>query len=194
MITIKKIAILLITIGLVTLCYPQAQLFLVKKEQRKIIDVWEGNVSDVQQKEVPKQQSEELHHMLGVLQIEKINLEIPIFDKLSEENLKLGLTTIKEQEVVGEGNFSVAGHRSHTFGKMFNRLYEVEYGDFIHVKTNEATYIYKVVQKEIIPKEQVQVLSEVEGKKMITLITCHPLYQKDPPNRLMVQGELVKKI
>lgn len=194
MITIKKIAILLIIIGLVTLCYPQAQLFLVKKEQREIIDVWEGNVSSVQKKEVPIEQQEELHHMLGVLQIEKINLEIPIFDELSEENLKLGLTTIKEQEVVGEGNFSVAGHRSHTFGKMFNRLHEVEYGDFIHVKTTEATYIYKVVQKEIIPKEQVQVLSEVEGKKLITLITCHPLYQKDPPNRLMVQGELVKKI
>ncbi len=50
--------------------------------------------------------------------------------------------------VLGEtGNYAIAGHRNHTYGKNFNRLEELEQGDIIYASDNENQYKYTVVDK-----------------------------------------------
>lgn len=127
----------------------------------------------------------------GVLTIDKINLKLPIITDATQAHLALSVASILHTGKSGQiGNYAIAGHRSHTFGKNFNRLDEVEVGDNIQVQTAAETYTYVVKSKQYVKPMQVEVLEGNGKDREITLITCHPLY--NPTKRIIVKGILVE--
>lgn len=92
------------------------------------------------------------------------------------------------------GNFSLAAHRT-TYGKPFNRVADLEVGDPLVVRTEDAWYVYRVTSWLIVDPDQVEVIAPVPGepgaapsRPMITLTTCHPMYSA--AERWIVHGEL----
>lgn len=133
-------------------------------------------------------------HMEGILKIDKISLSLPILKGATKENLNLSIASIDGTgRPWNKGNYAIAGHRSHTFGRNFNRLDELVIGDsIVVVDVDNNSFSYIVKQKLIVNAEDVWVLNNTKDKKEITLITCHPLYAKHPPTRLIIKGEMVK--
>ncbi|WP_412176741.1 sortase [Bacillus sp. T3] len=83
----------------------------------------------------------------------------------------------------------MAGHRSYTYGKFFNRLDELVKGDQVILYAQNSVYTYKVFDKKIVSPSSVDVINPISGKSVLTLITCHPKYSDK--QRLIVFCELI---
>lgn len=114
---------------------------------------------------------------IGTIKIDKIDAKIPILDGATKTNLRVGAGQITGTTKLGEvGNAALAAHRSHTYGRMFNRLDEIEVGDKIQVETKDGTFEYTVYKKLVVEPTDLTVLNRNNKDKVLTLITCTPLY------------------
>jgi sortase A len=128
-------------------------------------------------------------YMLGVIEINKIGLKLPILQGATQENLKYGTGHLSGTALPGsEGNSAIAAHRSRSFGKMFNRLNEISVDDEIIVKDRNRTYIYKVYRTDIVTPDNLSVLESRKDEKILTLITCDPV--DTATHRLIIQAKL----
>ena len=140
----------------------------------------------------PKPQySKEVLQPIGVLKIDKIKVNLPILEGTSQKNLKIGAGWMKETTKIGEvGNTALAAHRSHTYGRFFNRLDEIEIGDRVMITAQGKEYSYEVFNKVVVKPTDVSVLKRNKKDKILTLITCHPLYKAT--DRLIIQAKIVE--
>lgn len=134
-------------------------------------------------------------HTEAILKIDAINLKIPILDGASDANLRLSVASLKESgKPWTSGNYAIAGHRSRTYGKQFNRLNDLTTGHLITIiGLDSNTYVYEIVEKTIVHETDSTVLEPDLNQKTVTLITCHPLNEKNPPNRLIIKGNLISE-
>ncbi|WP_059171856.1 class D sortase [Bacillus sp. FJAT-27445] len=142
------------------------------------------NASSEKKKRQPSSQ------VIGVLQIKKISLKIPILEGATMNNMRKGAGLITGTAMLGKpGNSAIAAHRSRHYGHMFNRLDELEKGDRIVIKDQNKTYIYKVFKKTVVKPTNTSVLNTIPQKQTLTLVTCTPI--KTATHRLIVQAKLI---
>ncbi|OCA82405.1 hypothetical protein A8F94_21105 [Bacillus sp. FJAT-27225] len=134
----------------------------------------------------PKEKS----HVLGVIEIKKIGVQLPLLEGATTENMKYGAGHLTGTAYPGEaGNAAIAAHRSRSFGRMFNRLGELESGDSIVIKNKQQTYKYKVFKISIVTPVDTSVLRGNGDDRMLTLITCDPV--DTATHRLIIHAKLV---
>lgn len=127
----------------------------------------------------------------GVLQIDKINLKLPILTDATVKNLKVSVASIANTGKPGVvGNYAIAGHRNLTYGKNFNRLDEVDLGDIIQVETGSKHFKYIVEDKQYVLPTDISVLKGNGKDTEITLITCDPM--DNPTHRLIIKGKIAE--
>ena len=125
--------------------------------------------------------------MIGVLFIDKIAVRIPVMTGVDDETLRVAAGRMPESGKLDEiGNVVLAGHRSYTFGKYFNRLDELEVGDTFTIKTGKKTLEYTIFKKFIVEPDDFSILNYNKTDKICTLFTCHPVVIAN--KRLVVQG------
>ncbi|GAF63279.1 putative sortase [Bacillus sp. TS-2] len=123
------------------------------------------------------------------LEIPDIDLNQMILPETTEETLNLGLTQIKPNQVPGEGNFTVAGHRGYRGDRFFRNLPDVPIGATVNLIVKNKTYTYEITSSEIIEPTQTDILLDTDGKNEITLITC----TVDGKQRIVLKGILVSE-
>ncbi len=125
---------------------------------------------------------------VALMEIDKIDVKLPVAEGTELDILKfaLGHMTETAPPLGAIGNSVVAGHRSHSFGTFFNRLDEVEIGDEIKVSVGGKTYIYEVYETLIVEPDDLSVLRGSSNHRVLTLITCHPMYTST--HRLIVHA------
>lgn len=137
--------------------------------------------------EEPKQK------VLGIIQIKKIKVKAPIVEGVRPSNLKSAVGHIPGTAALGQpGNSALAGHRSYTFGKFFNRLDEIVVGDEIVITTKKEDLTYKVFKTHVVTPDDVSVLKGSKDDNIITLITCTPIYVAS--HRLIVVARLENRV
>lgn len=128
--------------------------------------------------------------VLGVIEINKINLRLPILYGASKSNLDLASGLLKGTSLPGApGNSAIAAHRSRSYGSMFNRLDEIGAGDVVTVRDKKGTYQYKVYETLVVEPQDVSVLNSSRDEKTLTLITCTPI--DTATHRLIVKAEML---
>jgi len=131
--------------------------------------------------------------VLGIIQIKKIKVKAPIVEGVKSSNLKVGVGHIPGTAGLGQpGNSALAGHRSYTFGKFFNRLDELVIGDEILITTKKEDLKYKVYKIHVVTPDDVSVLKGSKDDTIITLITCTPIYVAS--HRLIVLARLEDRV
>lgn len=126
---------------------------------------------------------------IGILYIDKIKLKLPIFSGTSNANLKIGVGWMKETASIGQnGNAALAAHRSHTYGRFFNRLDELQIDDTFTISVGDQQYKYVVFNKVVVEPTDVSVLKQNKKEQVVTLITCTPLITAT--HRLIIQARL----
>lgn len=139
----------------------------------------------------PSSKPKEVIQPIGVLKIDKIKVNLPILEGATQKNLKIGAGWMKETTKLGEvGNTALAAHRSHTFGRFFNRLDEMEIGDKVRINVQGKDYQYEVFNKIIVKPTDISVLNRNKKDKILTLITCHPMYTAT--DRLIIQAKIIE--
>lgn len=139
----------------------------------------------------PKPVKRIVQKVLGSIQINKIKVKYPIVEGVKAENLRVAIGHIPGTAGLGEvGNTALAGHRSHAFGKFFNRLDELEAGDEIIITVNKKSFKYVVYDKLVVDPTDTSVLRGTKKNKVVTLITCTPLYSST--HRLVIHAQMVQ--
>lgn len=154
-------------------------------EAEDIVKVKKTIVSDRPQ----EKKKDGLEGARGIVRINRIDLEMIVFEGATARNLSKGVGIVESKKQFGVNNVGLAGHRALVKGKQFNRLDELAPRDVIEVTTRSGVFEYEVTRKFVVPKNDVSVLNDT-GTPLITLITCTPLGQSNPPNRLIVQAAL----
>lgn len=193
----KKFGIFLITLGISILIFTGVINYIAYKERQALIETALGVKSsiaanDLEKNNVKKDNRYNAKNPIGVLEIPKIDLIIPIVEGATEESLRNAAGHIEGTGPLGvdSSNYCIAGHRAHYTGGFFHRLDELEVGDEIKIKTKDGEFYFNVIEKKIVTPDKVEVLNPTKGKSLVTLITCHPLYSNK--QRLIVVAELKK--
>lgn len=126
---------------------------------------------------------------IGVLKIDKIKVKLPIFAGTTNSILRIGVGWMKETNPIGSnGNAALAAHRSHTFGRFFNRLDEIVLDDTFTITVGDKVYKYVVFNKVVVEPSDVSVLKQPKNDQIVTLITCTPFITAT--HRLIIQARL----
>lgn len=130
---------------------------------------------------------------IGILTIPKIEAQLPVTAGVSEEQLKVSEGWVTQSSPVGsKGNAVVAGHRSYTYGKHFNRLGELGIGDEILYADAEGVEMrFLVSEVRVVEPDDAEVFAPApEGAAWLTLYTCTPV--RTASHRLIVRAERVE--
>lgn len=126
----------------------------------------------------------------GMIQIPSINMNLPILEGMSQGNLSVGAGTMKANQELGKGNFTLAGHYMTNAGLLFGGIKNVQKNDLVQVTYKNKTMNFKVTKVKQITAEDNQVIFDSEGNGILTLITCDSSVA-GTDGRLMVRCEPV---
>ncbi len=125
--------------------------------------------------------------VIASIAVPSVSINLPIFKGLDNTSLLYGAGTLSPDQEMGKGNYALASHRATNPELLFTPLENLEMGAKIYLTDLENVYTYKTFFKEKVAPTDTQLLNEVEGKEIVTLITCGDM---DAVTRLVVQGEL----
>lgn len=188
----KHLAYLLVITGILVMLYPLAGGLYSRYLQQQLLDDWEQDAQAVGEEDPAgfNPRGFEDGAVIARLRIERIDLEVPVLWGATEANLRLGAALHEDSAGIGqEGNAVIAAHRSHTPGMLFNRLQEVEAGDEVVLETREDSYRYVVFRQSVVRPDNLPPAEVGGDERLLTLVTCHPLYSPNPPWRLVVQAK-----
>ena len=121
--------------------------------------------------------------------IPKINVDAPIINGVSWEDLKQGVGHLPGSANPGErGNLYLAAHND-IFGEIFRYLDKLEVGDEYFIYAGEQKFRYVVKEKRIIAPTDVEVMLPTT-EPVATLQTCYP-YLIDS-HLIVIIGELAE--
>jgi sortase A len=131
--------------------------------------------------------AEHFDEPVAVLRVDKIHLEVPVFEGTSDRVLNRGLGRIEGTARIGEsGNVGIAGHRD----GFFRGLKDVEVGDTMELETPAGTQTYVIDSITLVNPDDVSVLKN-ESAPELTLVTCFPFYfVGSAPERYIVRASL----
>jgi len=122
----------------------------------------------------------------AILNIEHLNIRVPVFNGASDLNLNRGVARIIGTGRIGEqGNLGIAGHRD----GFFRPLKDIQLGDRLTLETHFGTETFAVSSIEIVDPTELSVLAPTDTTT-VTLVTCYPFYHiGNAPQRFIVKAE-----
>ena len=128
--------------------------------------------------------------IIGIINIPKIDLEYPILDITTKENMRTSITRFSGGNVNEIGNLALAGHNNYD-GTMFGKNDELVVGDKIYLTDlQKNTVEYEINSIFVTDPNDVSILETNEEEiRDVTLITC----ENGNKARLIIKAEEVKK-
>ena len=186
--------LILLSIGLV--CFKQYQTQSNKMQEDELKEEFYKEYEEI--RNIPKIEFQETEEVVvekkveeskpinkvsyvGVLKIEKINLERGLVDKNSSyNNVDINIQTLKESDTpdVDNGNVILAGHSGNGRTAYFKNLYKLVNDDIVSVFYDGYEYKYKVVNIYDIDKTGTAHIVRNSNKNTLTLITCRDKTEK----------------
>lgn len=131
--------------------------------------------------------------VFAYLIIPKLDMKKPIYLDATYKHLDLGVAQVEGTSLPLGGKSTrsvIAGHRGWWGDLMFYNVEKLEAGDDIFIDGRSGLLKYKVTGQEIIDPSDWEKILPIEGRDMVTLLTCHP--KRPPrPKRLLINAERV---
>lgn len=131
--------------------------------------------------------------VFAYLIIPKLDMKKPIYLDATYDHLDWGVAQVEGTSIPLGGKSTrsvIAGHRGWWGDLMFYNIDKLEVGDEILIDGRSGLLKYKVTGQEIIDPSDWESILPIEGRDMITLLTCHP--KRPPrPKRLLINAERV---
>lgn len=130
--------------------------------------------------------------VMGVVEIPKIDISLPIFHTTSKEVLEKGAGHLEGSSlpIGGESTHAViTAHRGLPSAALFTDLDRLKEGDHFLLHVLDETLCYEVDQILTVEPDDTDALAVEEGEDLVTLVTCTPYGVNT--HRLMVRGHRV---
>ena len=129
--------------------------------------------------------------VIGGIAIPEVEINLPIFKGLDNVNLFYGAGTMKPNQKMGEGNYSLASHHIFTAENasqmLFSPLVNAKEGMKIYLTDKDKVYTYEIREVKHVTPDRVDEIDDREGINEITLVTC---VDYDATERIIVKGDL----
>ena len=129
--------------------------------------------------------------VIGGIAIPEVEINLPIFKGLDNVNLFYGAGTMKANQKMGEGNYSLASHHIFTAENasqmLFSPLVNAKEGMKIYLTDKEKVYTYVIREVKHVTPDRVDEIEDREGINEITLVTC---VDYNATERIIVKGDL----
>lgn len=130
--------------------------------------------------------------IMGLVEIPKIDVKLPIYHTTSEEVLKNAAGHLEGSSlpIGGENTHSViSAHRGLPSATLFTDLDKLKKGDHFMVHVLDDTLCYEVDKISVVKPEDTSDLNVEDGEDLMTLLTCTPYGVNT--ERLLVRGHRV---
>ena len=127
--------------------------------------------------------------MMGMVEIPKINIGIPIYHTTSEEVLQIAAGHLEGSSLPVGGKDThavISAHRGLPSASLFTDLDMLEIGDHFMIHVLDETLYYEVDQILEVEPSDTSALKVDPGRDLVTLLTCTPYGVNS--HRLLVRG------
>lgn len=131
--------------------------------------------------------------IMATIEINKINLKLPIYHTCSNEVLQVGVGHLEYSTlpIGGEGTHCVLlGHTALSSARLFTDINKLVVGDEILIRVLDHELIYEVISSVIIEPDELDFLIPESGYDFLSLITCTPYGVGS--HRLIVKAQRIK--
>ena len=159
----------------------------IENEETALIPIYSPVFSDP----IPDNAFPDTATGIGILTVESIDLRLPIADGIEHDALRIAPGRVPQTAQIGDiGNAVIAGHRNYTFGSMFNRLGEIDYGDILQYQARNGEMMeFAVFEIAVIdPEDQIAFIQPLNDS-IITLYTCTPV--RAASHRLIIRAQRI---
>lgn len=127
----------------------------------------------------------------GTIQIDKIDVNLPVYYGDTLEILKKGVGHSSGSYFPGEGGSII--YMGHNSKNMFRRFSELQIGNEIKVTTTYGEYTYKIYDMKLIKETELDKLPIQREKEILMVYTCYPFNNIGyATQRYVVYAELEK--
>ncbi|MEC1615056.1 sortase SrtA [Bacillus mojavensis] len=125
----------------------------------------------------------------GILEIPKINAELPIVEGTDADDLEKGVGHYKGSYYPDEnGQIVLSGHRD----TVFRRTGELEKGDRLNIILSYGDFTYEIEKTKIVDKDDTSIITLQHEKEELILTTCYPFsYVGNAPKRYIIYGKRI---
>ena len=112
--------------------------------------------------------------VIGGIAIPEVEINLPIFKGLDNVNLFYGAGTMKRDQVMGKGNYSLASHHIFTAENasqmLFSPLSHAKNGMKIYLTDKDKVYTYVIHEVKHVTPDRVDEIDDRSGVDEITLV------------------------
>src|SRR5690625_1453539 len=125
----------------------------------------------------------------GILEIDKIEAELPIVEGTDEDELAKGVGHLKDTVYPTQNDqILLSGHRD----TVFMRMGELEIGDTMTVKMPYGDFTYEIYETFIVDADDTTVIRSTAPDEVLTVTTCYPFsYLGNAPDRYIINAKPV---
>lgn len=131
--------------------------------------------------------------IIGQITIPDLNLNLPILKGVNNPNLSIGAVTMVPDQKMGEGNYSLAGHKMKDKTLLFGSLMDIQLGSIVYITDKKTVYEYKIYDTVVVADTAFYMLendkAEERGKPIISLMTCY--HSSNTGKRFFALGVLI---
>lgn len=127
--------------------------------------------------------------VMGIIEIPKIGVKLPIYHGTSDMGLALGAGHMEGTSLPVGGintHCGIAGHRGLPSARLFSDLDQMRRGDVIYLNVLGELLVYQVDLISVVLPHELDYMSIIEGGDYLTLVTCTPYGVNT--HRLLVRG------
>lgn len=127
---------------------------------------------------------------LGWLEIDGINLRLPIYRGTSDTSLSAGIGHLEQSSLPCGGKSShcvLSGHSGMLSKRMFDDIRSLSVGDVFEIHELGEVHAYEIYDIETVLPEEIDKLRIEPGRDIVTLMTCTPYGINT--HRLLVHAE-----
>lgn len=133
------------------------------------------------------------NNIIGQLSIPDLDLDLPLLKGVTNSNLAVGVTTMRNDQKMGEGNYPIAGHNMKDKSLLFGSLMDIEVGTLVYMTDKDTVYEYEIYENRVVEDTAMYMLEDLEAEKkekpIISLMTCY--ISSKTGKRFFALGELV---
>lgn len=131
--------------------------------------------------------------VVGLLLIPDLDMELPIFEGLTDANLMAGAATMKPDQVMGKGNYALSGHKMKNKDLLFGSLMDIRPKTKVIISDGFNVYEYEIYENIVVQDTEIDMIldarSEEKGLAIISLMTC--FHSSKTGKRFFSLGKLI---
>lgn len=111
--------------------------------------------------------------VIGTVRIDSLELELPIFVGMTNQNLLFGTATMYPERDALIDNIVILGHHLGYQGKLFSPIVQAKEGETVDLNYLGEQYTYKISATGVVDETDQKVLANTtDDSGILTLITC----------------------